>query len=98
MTTAQWEQVKPAETTGNLRTLAGATTDGMSFSTDCQRLPGKYKLPNVDKTVLLDWRGRGIVGSEKTTEIYGVDAAVTTPEVLGLQAGKHGSWHMGDLN
>ena len=70
----------------------------MSFSTDCQRLPGKHELPDMDKTVLLDWRGRGIVGSEKTTEIYGADAAVIKPEVPGLHAGKYGSWHMGGLN
>ena len=68
--------------------------DCMSFSTDCQRLPGKHKLPDVDKTVLLAWRGRAIVGSEKTTEINGMDAVVTKLEVPGLHPEKHGSWHM----
>ena len=48
--------------------------------------------------VLLVWRGRGIVGSEKTTEINGVDVAVTKLKVPGLHAGKHGSWHMGGPN
>ena len=49
----------------------------MSFSTDCQRLPWKHELPDVDKAVLFHWRGRGIVGSEKTIDIYGADAALT---------------------
>ena len=74
------------------------STDCMSFSTDCQRLPGKHELPDVDKAVLLDWRGRGIVGSEKATEIYGADVAVTKKEVSGLHAGKHDSWHIGGPN
>ena len=42
--------------------------------------------------------GGAIVGSEKTIEIYSADAAVTKPEVSGLHAGKHGSWHIGGSN
>ena len=42
--------------------------------------------------------GGAIVGSEKMTEIYGSDTAVTKPEVSGLRAWKHGSWHMGGPN
>ena len=53
-------------------------------------LPGKHELPDVDKMVLLDWRGRVIVGSEKTTEIYGADAPVS--KVPGLHAGTRFSW------
>ena len=42
--------------------------------------------------------GGAIVGIEKWIEIYSVDVAVTKPEVPGLHAGKHGSWHMGGPN
>ena len=62
-------------------------------STNYQRLPVKHvlpdKLPDVGKMVLLAWRGKGIVGSDKTTKIY--DVVVTRPDVPGLHAGKHGS-------
>ena len=58
-------------------------------STNYQRSPVKHLLPDVGKMVLLAWRGKGIVGSEKTTEIY--DVVVTRPDVPGLHAGKHGS-------
>ena len=67
------------------------STDCTSFTTDYQRLPVKRVLPDMDelpdvgKKVLLAWRGRGIVGSEKTTGFY--DTAVTGPEVPGLHAG-----------
>ena len=58
-------------------------------STNYQKSPVKHLLPDVGKMVLLAWRGKGIVGSEKTTEIY--DVVVTRPDVPGLHAGKHGS-------
>ena len=69
------------------------STDCTSFPTDFQRMPVKHELPDVDevpvvgKKVLLAWRGRGIVGSEKTTGFYGSDAPVTIQEVPGLHAG-----------
>ena len=60
------------------------STDCLGHSTDCKMLPDVDELPDVAKTYAMARGGKGIIGSEKTTEGLPGDAAVTRPEVAGL--------------
>ena len=59
------------------------STDCLGHSTDCEMLPDVDELPDVAKTYAMARGGKGIIGSEKTTEGLPGDAAVTRPEVAG---------------